>query len=255
MYSQMPYLKYLLLFALIIISGCDVLVASKESVDTISQKMENSKKIQDNRIKTLEDLLAAQDSIVQNIVKDNKDVNKKLGDLQEQINNQILNYKMQQKLQNEFIANQDLIKSNIEQDLLVKTTNEDYNFAVDMLSLGRLNEAILSLKLVVDNKQAEQNLCDNARYLMASVYMLQKDYSNASRIFLNTYENNKNGRRAFDSLMKLSLSLSKNNDSKGACSVLEDLHQKLSTDFKSIEKGKVNQFYDHAKALGCKVVK
>jgi tol-pal system protein YbgF len=90
-------------------------------------------------------------------------------------------------------------------------------------------------------------LADNARYWLGETYYARGEYARSAEIFLDSYEKNKAGPKAPDTLLKLGLSLSGLDKKKEACASFRELSRAFPNAPESV-KEKAGQ---ERKRLGC----
>lgn len=90
-------------------------------------------------------------------------------------------------------------------------------------------------------------LADNARYWLGETYYARGEYARSAEIFLDSYEKNKTGPKAPDTLLKLGLSLSGLDKKKEACASFREISRAFPNAPESV-KEKAGQ---ERKRLGC----
>jgi len=82
-------------------------------------------------------------------------------------------------------------------------------------------------------------LAGNAQYWLGEIHFVTGKYKEAARAFLDGYEKYGDGNKGADSLLKLALSLDKLNQSKAACSSLNEFFRRYgSADEAPVEQAK-----------------
>lgn len=122
---------------------------------------------------------------------------------------------------------------------------QDYDKAFSALKDGNYAAAQDGFKAFLDTYK-DSNLVPNALYWLGETYYVQKQYSDAARIFAQGYQNHPNSNKTMDNLLKLGLSLSGMGKKDDACIALTQLVRKNSTQSPVISRAK-----QEAQKLGC----
>lgn len=99
---------------------------------------------------------------------------------------------------------------------------EQYAYAFDLLRKAQYAEAEQAFAAFIA-AHPENALTDNARYWRAETFYVRGDHAAAAQAFLATYEANKTGQKAPDSLLKLGMALTSLGKTSEACATFAEL--------------------------------
>ncbi|MFY9287551.1 MAG: tol-pal system protein YbgF [Alphaproteobacteria bacterium] len=106
------------------------------------------------------------------------------------------------------------------------TPQEQYERAFDILRKADYAEAEKAFKTFID-KNPKEKLIENAKYWYGETLYVQNKYNEAAVAFVDAYQQNPQGAKAPDCLLKLGLSLSGMNKPQDACTTLSELKTKF----------------------------
>ena len=127
-----------------------------------------------------------------------------------------------------------------------KTPREQYARAFSLLEKRNYQEAGDGFSEFL-KANPNDPLAENARYWLGETYYARGEYARSAEIFLESYEKNKTGPKAPDTLLKLGLSLSGLDKKKEACASFRELNRAFPNAPDSV-KEKAGQ---ERKRLGC----
>ncbi len=105
------------------------------------------------------------------------------------------------------------------------TVQEQYDRAFGFLRQADYNEAEKAFKSFLD-KNPKDRLTENAKYWYAETFYVRGKFGDAAIAFAEAYEQNPQGTKAPDSLLKLAMSLGAINKREDACGTLAALKGK-----------------------------
>jgi len=105
------------------------------------------------------------------------------------------------------------------------TTQEQYDRAFGMLRQANYDEAEKAFKTFID-KNPKDKLTENAKYWYAETHYVRGHFKEAAVAFADAYEQDMQGSKAPDALLKLSMSLAGINKTDDACNTLSVLKAK-----------------------------
>jgi tol-pal system protein YbgF len=105
-----------------------------------------------------------------------------------------------------------------------KTPREQYARAFSLLEKRNYEEAGTGFGEFLKSNP-DDPLADNARYWLGETYYARGEYARSAEIFLDSYEKNKTGPKAPDTLLKLGLSLAALGKKKEACASFRELNR------------------------------
>ena len=105
------------------------------------------------------------------------------------------------------------------------TPQEQYENAFGLLRQAKYDEAEKAFKDFIDNNPKDK-LLDNAKYWHAETLYVRGRFAESSAGFADAYQQNTQGTKAPDSLLKLSMSLAALNKTPEACTALAQLKLK-----------------------------
>jgi tol-pal system protein YbgF len=105
------------------------------------------------------------------------------------------------------------------------TTQEQYDRAFEQLRQANYADAETSFKTFID-KNPKDKLTDNAKYWYGETLYVRGQFDAAAVAFADAYQQNPQGQKAPDSLLKLALSLAALNKTPDACVTLSELKVK-----------------------------
>jgi tol-pal system protein YbgF len=126
------------------------------------------------------------------------------------------------------------------------TPKEQYNYALRLLRVGKIEEAEKALTAFVA-VHPQDTLAANAEYWLGETYYVRQDYVSAGRVFAKSYQNHKDGAKAADSLLKLGMSLGNLKKTREACATFN----KLEKDFPKIANHVKSTIARQRKSVGC----
>jgi tol-pal system protein YbgF len=126
------------------------------------------------------------------------------------------------------------------------TPKEQYDYALDLLRVGKFDEAEKALAAFVA-VHSQETLTENAEYWLGETYYVRRDYRTAVRIFAKSYQNHKDGAKASDSLLKLGMSLGNLKKTREACLIFD----KLEKDFPNVPGHVKSTIERQRKSVGC----
>ena len=126
------------------------------------------------------------------------------------------------------------------------TPKEQYNYALRLLRVGKIDEAEKALTAFV-GIHPQDTLAANAEYWLGETYYVRQDYVTAGRIFAKSYQNHKDGAKAADSLLKLGMSLGNLKKTREACATFD----KLEKDFPKVAGHVKSTIVRQRKSVGC----
>ncbi|OJV13854.1 MAG: tol-pal system protein YbgF [Alphaproteobacteria bacterium 33-17] len=124
---------------------------------------------------------------------------------------------------------------------------KSYDNIIDMIKKSDLDKAQLELGNFI-TKYKDDPLVGNAYYWLGEVHSAKKQYEKAAINYLKGYKQFSKGKRAPDSLLKLSIALGKLNKAQEACSTLDKLKDRFPDMNPDIRKKSEKEY----KQLGCK---
>jgi tol-pal system protein YbgF len=104
------------------------------------------------------------------------------------------------------------------------TPREQYAYAFDLLRTEQYTEAEVAFAAFVAAHPTDP-LADNARYWLAETFYVRGDYPRSAAGFLDSYEKNKQGQKAPDSLLKLGMSLTNLGKTNEACATYAEMRR------------------------------
>ncbi len=107
----------------------------------------------------------------------------------------------------------------------VLTPQEQYDRAFDIVRKADYVEAEKAFKAFID-KNPKDKLIENAKYWYGETLYVQNKYADSAAAFADAYQQNPQGSKAPDCLLKLALSLSGLNKPAEACTALGELKSK-----------------------------
>ncbi len=102
---------------------------------------------------------------------------------------------------------------------------EQYDRAFDLLRQTNYGEAADAFKAFIE-KNPQDKLVDNAKYWYGETLYVRDKFDAAAVAFADAYQQNPQGSKAPDSLLKLAMSLEKLNKTQDACATLDSLKAK-----------------------------
>ena len=105
------------------------------------------------------------------------------------------------------------------------TPQEQYDRAFDILRKADYAEAEKAFKTFIE-KNPKDKLLENAKYWYGETLYVQNKYNESAVAFVDAYQQNMQGPKAPDCLLKLSLSLIALNKNSDACTTLAELKSK-----------------------------
>ncbi len=102
------------------------------------------------------------------------------------------------------------------------TSQEQYDRAFAMLRQADYENAEEAFKTFID-KNPKDKLIDNAKYWYAETLYVRGRFPEAAVAFADAYQQNTQGSKAPDSLLKLAMSLGNNGKTQDACTALAQL--------------------------------
>jgi tol-pal system protein YbgF len=99
------------------------------------------------------------------------------------------------------------------------TPKAQYEFAFDLLRRGAYPQAEATLREFLQ-KNPKDPLAGNAQYWLGETYYVRNDFQQAAVEFMAGYQKYPKTAKAPDNLLKLGMSLSKLNQTDGACTAL-----------------------------------
>lgn len=102
---------------------------------------------------------------------------------------------------------------------------EQYDRAFDLLRQANYDEAEKAFKAFID-KNPKDKLLDNAKYWYAETFYGRAKFSDAAAAFADAFQQNPQGSKAPDSLLKLAMSLAAMDKTQDACATLLGLKSK-----------------------------
>jgi len=105
------------------------------------------------------------------------------------------------------------------------TPQEQYDEAFGLLRQANYDGAEKSFKNFID-KNPKDKLIDNAKYWYAETLYVRAKFDEAAVAFADAWQQNPQGNKAPDSLLKLGMSLAATNKTKDACTALSELNAK-----------------------------
>lgn len=105
------------------------------------------------------------------------------------------------------------------------TPQEEYDQAFGLLRQANYEEAEKAFKDFIDNNPKDK-LLDNAKYWHAETLYVRGKFAEAASGFADAFQQNQQGNKAPDSLLKLAMSLSALNKPADACTALTQLKTK-----------------------------
>jgi tol-pal system protein YbgF len=127
-----------------------------------------------------------------------------------------------------------------------KTPREQYARAFSLLEKRNYEEAGAGFSEFL-KANPNDPLADNARYWLGETYYARGEYARSAEIFLDSYEKNKTGPKAPDTLLKLGLSLSGLDKKKEACASFRELNRAFPNAPDSVKERAAQE----GKRLGC----
>ncbi|MBN8828518.1 MAG: tol-pal system protein YbgF [Sphingobacteriia bacterium] len=131
----------------------------------------------------------------------------------------------------------------------IESDNEkkkSYDEAINLIKKSELDKAAKVLETFI-GKYGDDPLVGNAYYWYGEVFYVKKQYQEAAIQYLKGYKQFPKGKRAPDTLLKLSMSLGQLKKLKEACSTIDKLYDRFPDASASI-KSKADKEY---KRLGC----
>ncbi len=123
---------------------------------------------------------------------------------------------------------------------------DQYAFAFELLQRARYSEAELALKQFMI-AHPDDPLAENARYWLGESYYARGQFALAAQTFLNTYQANKTGNKAADSLLKLGMSMAELDRTSEACATFSEIDKEFPDASPRIKK----KVADEKKRIGC----
>jgi tol-pal system protein YbgF len=102
---------------------------------------------------------------------------------------------------------------------------EQYDRAFDLLRQTNYEDASDAFKSFID-KNPKDKLIEDAKYWYGETLYVQDKFDSAALAFADAYQQNPNGAKAPDSLLKLAMSLGKLGKTSDACTTLDSLKSK-----------------------------
>ena len=127
------------------------------------------------------------------------------------------------------------------------SSREQYAYAFGLMRKANYDEAEAVFKEFLA-AHPDDPLAGNARYWLGETYYVRGDYTRASKTFLDSYQRDRTGPKAPDSLLKLGMSLSALGKNKEACATYGELIRALS-DAPATIKSKADK---ERQRLGCR---
>ena len=106
------------------------------------------------------------------------------------------------------------------------TPNEQYKYAFGLLRQNQFDRAEEALNAFIET-HGDDPLTGNARYWLGETYYVRRDYERAARTFFDGYNQNPQGPKAADSLLKLGMSLAHIDKREDACITFAKLDQEF----------------------------
>ncbi len=104
------------------------------------------------------------------------------------------------------------------------TPKEQYDFAVRLLFEQEYDQAEAVLRAFL-GAHPNDALASNAQYWLGETYYVRQDFATAAKVFTEGYKKYKDGAKAADSLLKLSMSLASSEKPEAACFTLAELEK------------------------------
>ena len=104
------------------------------------------------------------------------------------------------------------------------TVRQQYDHAFGLMQRASWPEAEQALRAFID-RHPDEDLTSNARYWLGETYYVRGDHTQAAEAFLNAYRLDRDGPKAADSLLKLSMSLGNLGKNREACATLDELRR------------------------------
>jgi len=123
---------------------------------------------------------------------------------------------------------------------------EQYDFAYGLIRRAEYNQAAQAFQEFIE-KHPKHELTSNARYWLGETHYVRKDYRQAAESFLNGYQDNPQGQKAPDNLLKLGMSLGGMQKGEQACTTFD----KLLADFPNASDHIKRRVNAQRKKLGC----
>lgn len=108
-----------------------------------------------------------------------------------------------------------------------KSAKEIYSKALETLNQRQYDSAQQQFNDLI-KQYPDHQLAGNANYWLGESYYAQKNFSQAAKIFLNTYQGYPEGNKANHALYKLALSLSALGQTQAACTALDEYKDKFA---------------------------
>lgn len=124
---------------------------------------------------------------------------------------------------------------------------KNYDKIIELIKKSELDKAQKEIDLFI-TKYKDDPLVGNAHYWMGEVYSTKKQYEKAAIHYLKGYKQFSKGKRAPDSLYKLSVALGKIGKVKEACSTIDKLRDRFP-DMSQAIRVRADKEY---KQLGCR---
>lgn len=127
-----------------------------------------------------------------------------------------------------------------------ETARDHYNYAFRMLNQNQYDESASSFTDFIA-KHPKDPLIGNAYYWLGETYYIRSNYGKATDYFRQGFEAMPKGPKAVDNLLKLGMSLARENKNKESCIVLSQ----VMTRYKDVSANSANKAAAEHKRIGC----
>jgi len=158
-----------------------------------------------------------------------------------------LNEQLKKSSENRNIKTKDVDEPLDKKEMESIQRKTQYEAIIDQIKANNIDEAQNKLEEFI-SKNGEDPLVGNAYYWLGEVHFSKKQYEKAAIKYLKGYKQFAKGKRAPDSLYKLSVSLGNLKKINEACNTLDKLFDRFPDMHANLRNGAQKQY----KQLGCK---